>query len=165
MRAAGISLCVLLSSLTAVPASAQQERAQQEPSWETQFLLIANPCLTGQISNRLEVCQQANAELVTRAASYAGPLPKHEDNVYRAMRAVVAIAIASEMGQADHARSKRSCDAIEQGWSDAALIDPQSSPQRVVEMQTVRTQMLSAVRMCRQSFGPAPSWAPELPAS
>jgi hypothetical protein len=45
------------------------------------------------------------------------------------------------------------------------VIDTQYSPQRAADMQSVRADMLRAVRVCRQEFGKMPSWAPELPAN
>jgi hypothetical protein len=135
----------------------------QEQSWETSFLLIANPCFESEPSGKLQVCQQANSALLAKAASYLGPMPKHEDNVYRAMRAMLFINIGAELGKIDGVRSRRSCEAMEQAWSDASLIDTQSSPQRVSELSGVRSDVLKAVRVCRQDFGKMPSWAPDLP--
>jgi hypothetical protein len=157
MRIVGIAAAATLIALG--PAHAQEQ------SWETQFLLIANPCLVSDAPNKLALCQQANTDLLARAASYVGPLPKHEDNVYRAMRAMLAIHIAAEMGKADGVRSQRSCVAIEQGWSDASLIDTQYSPQRAADLQSIRSDMLRAARVCRQEFGKMPAWAPDLPAN
>jgi len=144
---------------TAAPALAQEQ------SWETQFLQIANPCFESQASNKLEICQKANSDLLNKAASYAGPLPAHENNVYRAMRATIAMSIASEMGQADNMRSQRSCVAIEQGWLDASTIDLSASPGRAAELAQIRTGILKAARSCRQDFGPMPSYALALPAN
>ena len=163
MRTIRATLFALLAApvLAALCAPSQA----QEQSWETQFLLIANPCLVSEAPNKLALCQQANTDLLARAASYPGPLPKHEDNVYRAMRAMLAIHIAAEMGKADGVRSQRSCVAIEQGWSDASVIDTQYSPQRAADLQSIRSDVLRAARLCRQEFGKMPSWAPDLPAS
>jgi hypothetical protein len=159
MRAITIAAFLLLPASFGPPALAQEQ------SWETQFLLIANPCLVSEAPNKLVLCQQANTDLVTRAASYPGSLPRHEDNVYRAMRAMLAIHIAAEMGKADGVRSQRSCVAIEQGWSDASLIDTQYSPQRAADLQSIRSDMLKVTRVCRQEFGKMPAWAPDLPAN
>ncbi|HEV7692347.1 MAG TPA: hypothetical protein VGO52_16035 [Hyphomonadaceae bacterium] len=153
------------ATLFAILAAQGAPALAQEQSWETQFLLIANPCLVTEAPNKLQICQQANTDLLAKAASYVGPLPKHEDNVYRAMRAMLAIHIASEMGKADGVRSQRSCVVIEQGWSDASVIDTQYSPQRAADLQSIRSDMLRAARVCRQEFGKMPSYAPDLPAN
>jgi cyanate permease len=153
------------ATLFALLAAQAAPALAQEQSWETQFLLIANPCLVSEAPNKLALCQQANTDLLNKAASYTGPQPAHENNVYRAMRALLAIHIASEMGKADGVRSQRSCVAIEQGWSDASVIDTQYSPQRAADMQSIRSDMLRAVRVCRQEFGKMPAWAPDLPAN
>jgi hypothetical protein len=151
--------------LACVLAFGAPAMAQEGESWETRFLLIANPCMESQASNKLAICEQANSDLLNRAASYPGPMPRHEDNVYRAMRGVLYLNIAVEMGAADGSRSKRSCEAIEKGWADVSLIDTQYSPQRAADMQSIRSDVLRAVRVCREDFGKTPAWAPDLPAN
>jgi hypothetical protein len=154
------STLLALASAAAFSAPAHA----QDQSWETQFLLIAQPCFESTASNKLQVCQTANSQLLAKAASYVGPMPKHEDNVYRAMRGIIFSMIGGEMGRLDGVRSRRSCEAIESAWTDVAMIDTSYSPERAADMKSIRDDTLKAIRLCRSEFGKMPTWAPDLPA-
>jgi hypothetical protein len=158
-------MSAIRASLAALLFAASAPAHAQEQSWETSFLLIANPCLESQGSNKLQVCEQANRDLVNKAASHVGPLPKHEDNVYRAMRGMLFLSIAAEMGKADGARSKRSCESIEKAWIDVSLIDTQYSPERAADLQSIKSEIVKAARVCNREFGKIQPWTPDLPAN
>jgi hypothetical protein len=154
MRAVVLSVLLL-----AAPAVAQDTQ-----SFETQMLLIANPCLDENlVSGKLEVCRKADTDLINRAAQGVGPLNGYDANIYHTLRAIVNLRIGSEQGRQDGARSRRSCETMEQAWAEAAAINTAYSPQRADMMNDIRQSVIDVVRVCRKEQGKTRAWAPDLP--
>ena len=100
---------------------------------------------------------------MNRAASYPGPMPKHEDNVYRAMRAMLCLSIGGRDGQDRRRPLETLLRSHGAGLVRRSDDRPQYSPQRAAEMQSIRADVLKRQPICRQEFGKMPSWAPDLP--
>jgi hypothetical protein len=154
-----VAALLALAALIAAGAPAHG----QQPSVERQLLLANQDCTTQ--SGAPEVYSSASVATTCTSAlaklQAVAAVTSHDANVLHAMNVVARMAIATAYGTIDKARSRRSCDVAEQGWRDAAAINPQFSPAEIAGyLRDIIAKARAMVQICRNDFGAAPGTAP-----